>query len=119
MRLKVRDLEDVQRVQIPAGTFVMGAVPGDYNGLLAREAAVVRWSGQPPRRVVLPSFFIDLHEVTRGAYAKCVAAGACSAAVCPPEPEDPAAKIDPALAVALWVLTLVVGLLLLRVIAPT
>lgn len=101
VRLKVRDLEDVQRVQIPGGTFVMGALPGDYNGLLAREAAVVRWSGQPPRRVMLPSFFIDLHEVTRGAYAKCVAAGACSAAVCPPGPEDPATKIDPELAVAL------------------
>jgi hypothetical protein len=99
--LKVRDLPDVQRVQIPAGTFVMGALPGDYNGLLAREVAMIRWSGQPPRQATLPSFFIDLHEVTRAAYAKCVAAGACSPAVCPPGQEDPAAKTTPELAGAL------------------
>ena len=97
--LKVRDLPDVQRVQIPAGTFVMGALPGDYNGLLAREAAVVRWSGQPPRQTTLPSFFIDLHEVTRAAYARCVAAGRCSAAVCPAGgPADPAETTAPELA---------------------
>ncbi len=99
--LGLRELEFVQRVQIPGGTFVMGALPGDYNGLLAREVGAVRWSGQPPRHATLPSFWIDLHEVTRAAYAACVTAGACAAAVCPPGQVDPGAELDPERAAAL------------------
>ena len=99
--LGLRELEFVQRVQIPGGEFVMGALPGDYDGLLARQAGVIRWSGQPPRPASLPSFWIDLHEVTRAAYAACVAAGRCALATCPEGQADPSAAVDPAVRDAL------------------
>ena len=99
--LGLRELEFVQRVQIPAGKFVMGALPGDYNGLLAREAGVVRWSGQPPRHASSPGFWIDLHEVTRTAYAACVAAKQCTPAVCPAGQADPGADVAAEMAGAL------------------
>ena len=97
--LGLKELEFVQRVQIPGGEFVMGALPGDYRGLPATEraAAAVMWSGQPPRHATLPSFWIDLHEVTRAAYAACVAAGACSPAICPAGQVDPATETAPEL----------------------
>lgn len=95
VQLGVRTTEFMQRVQIPAGTFVMGGLPGDYGGLLARDAGVIRWSGQPPRQASLPGFWIDLHEVTRAAYAACVAAGGCTPATCPEGQEDPATKVAP------------------------
>jgi len=93
VKLGLRELPTVQQVQIPAGEFVMGALPGDYGGVAPREAAVVRWSGQPPRHVKLSGFWIDLHEVTRKAYAGCVAAGACAPAVCPAGQVDPGADV--------------------------
>lgn len=99
--LALRETEFVQRVQIPAGEFVMGALPGDYGGLLAREAGVIRWSGQPPRQASLPAFWIDLHEVTRTAYAACVAAGRCQPATCPEGQADPATEVAPDVAAAL------------------
>ena len=95
--LGLRELEFVQRVQIPGGEFVMGALPGDYRGLVGRDAAAVLWSGQPPRHATLPSFWIDLHEVTRNAYAACAAAGACTPAVCPEGQADPAVEAAPEL----------------------
>lgn len=91
--LGLRETEFAQRVQLPAGQFVMGAVPNDYDGLLARESAAVRWSGQPPRHASVASFWIDLHEVTRAAYAACVAAGRCAAATCPEGQVDPTAEV--------------------------
>ncbi len=91
--LATRELEHVQRVQIPAGEFVMGALPGDYGGMKVKEA-VVRWSGQPPRPFRLPSYWIDLHEVTRAAYAGCVAAGKCTEAVCPAGQVDPTTQLE-------------------------
>ena len=99
--LGLRATEFVQRVQIPAGKFVMGALPGDYNGMLAREAGVVRWSGQPPRHASSPGFWIDLHEVTRAGYAACVAAKRCTPAVCPAGQADPGAEVAPEMAGAL------------------
>lgn len=36
--LGLKELEFVQRVQIPGGEFVMGALPGDYRGLPATGA---------------------------------------------------------------------------------
>lgn len=96
--LGLRELEFVQRVQIPGGEFVMGALPGDYRGLVARDEAAVLWSGQPPRHVTLPDFWIDLHEVTRNAYAACVAAGACTPATCPVGQVDPGTEADPEVA---------------------
>jgi len=101
VRLGLRSAEFVQQVQIPAGEFVMGALPGDYNGLLAREAGVIRWSGQPPRQVSLPGFWIDLHEVTRAGYEACVAKGRCSVATCPEGQVDPATEVAPEVAAAL------------------
>ena len=51
-------------VLVPAGTFPMGSLGGDADE-------------RPVRRVTLPAFRIDRTEVTQGAYARCVAAGAC------------------------------------------
>ncbi len=99
--LGLRETEFVQRVQIPAGEFVMGALPGDYGGMLAREAGVIRWSGQPPRHVSVPGFWIDLHEVTRAAYAACVAQGGCTAVTCPEGQVDPASEVAPEVAAVL------------------
>ena len=95
------DTEHVQRVQIPAGRFVMGHVPAAYDAQPARERPAARWPGQPPRHVDLPSFWIDLHEVSRGAYQSCVAAGACAPAICPEGQPDPAAALTPEIAAAL------------------
>lgn len=94
VRLNLRETEHVQRVQIPGGAFVMGGLPDDYKGLITREAPTVRYSGQPPRPAELPSFWIDLHEVTRGAYDACVADGACTPAACPPGLPDPALAME-------------------------
>lgn len=90
--LGLRDIGSVQRVQIPGGAFVMGGLPDHYNGALTKEAPTVRNSGQPPRPAELPSFWIDLHEVTHGAYQDCVAAGKCTPAVCPEGQTDPGAE---------------------------
>jgi formylglycine-generating enzyme required for sulfatase activity len=92
--LNLKDTEFVQRVQIPGGDFVMGGLPDDYNGTLTREAPAVRQSGQPPRPANLPSFWIDLHEVTRDAYDACVRDGACTPSVCPEGQVDPAVAQD-------------------------
>lgn len=91
--LGLRTTEFVQRVQIPAGQFVMGGLPEHYNAALMREAPAVRWSGQPPRPAAVPGFWIDLHEVTRAAYAACVADGKCTAAACPEGQVDPGAEL--------------------------
>ena len=48
--LSVHDAGYVQRVQIPAGEFVMGFIPHEgYDASDAREQPAVRWSGNPPR----------------------------------------------------------------------
>lgn len=94
VKLNVKDGEYVQRVQIPGGDFVMGGLPDDYNGSLTREAPAVRHSGQPPRPATLPSYWIDLHEVTRNAYDACVRDGACTASACPEGQVDPALGQD-------------------------
>lgn len=88
VQLGLRDVGYVQRVQIPAGSFVMGFVPERYDAGPGRASPAIRWSGQPPRVVASEGFWIDLHEVTRSAYAACVEAGDCSAAACPGG-EDP------------------------------
>lgn len=92
--LGLRDIGTVQRVQIPGGTFVMGGLPEHYNGSLTREAPAVRSSGQPPRPAELPSFWIDLHEVTRTAYDECVRERRCTPAVCPEGQADPGAELS-------------------------
>lgn len=82
-QLHTRELEHVQQVQLPAGRFVMGDIPRDYSTESSRTDPRERWSGQPPRYAETPAFWIDLHEVTRGGYAKCVEAGKCTPAPCP------------------------------------
>ncbi|MCA9688846.1 MAG: SUMF1/EgtB/PvdO family nonheme iron enzyme [Myxococcales bacterium] len=93
--LNTRMAVDVQRVQIPAGTFVMGHIPDHgYDARATRELPVVLESGQPPRHVDVETFWIDLHEVTRAAYARCREAGACSPVVCPEGVPDLAAGVS-------------------------
>ncbi len=52
------------RVSVPAGAFVQGSARGDEDE-------------RPPRSRVLPAFVIDRTEVTRTAFAACVAARRC------------------------------------------
>ncbi|MEZ4453732.1 MAG: SUMF1/EgtB/PvdO family nonheme iron enzyme [Nannocystaceae bacterium] len=101
VRLHLQTREWVQRVQIPGGDLVMGHVPQLYDARPTREAPSVRWSGQPPRHARVESFWIDLHEVSRGAYAACVAAGACTQAACPEGQVDPADELSPEIAAML------------------
>lgn len=51
-------------VHIPAGTFMMGGADGDEDE-------------RPPHEVTLSGYSMDRTEVTVGAYAECVTAGAC------------------------------------------
>ncbi|MEM6290469.1 MAG: formylglycine-generating enzyme family protein [Myxococcota bacterium] len=81
--LRTRTVTHVQQVQLPAGAFVMGDIPTRYNADKIRESMESRWSGQPPREVTAGAYWMDLHEVTRAAYAKCIDEGACTPAVCP------------------------------------
>jgi formylglycine-generating enzyme required for sulfatase activity len=87
--LRTRKVDGVQQVQIPAGRFVMGDIPTRYDASETRESPRALWSGQPPRHAELPAYWIDLHEVTRAAYAQCVEAGKCTAASCPEGAPDP------------------------------
>lgn len=95
VRLGLWDTEHVQRVQIPSGIFVMGNVPEHFNASPSRELPAVRWSGNPPRHVGAPGFWIDLHEVTRAAYDACFMAGECTRASCPAGLKDPADEATP------------------------
>jgi len=88
--LALRMKDHAQQVQIPAGELWQGYVGDDYDVDRFRSSAAVRFPHQPVRRVPVPSFWIDVHEVTRAAYAKCVEAGACTPAVCPAGAADPA-----------------------------
>ncbi len=81
--LQVMDTPYGQRVEIPAGLSYIGHVPDRYDAGDSRSTPVVRWSGTPPREVGVRGFWIDVAEVTRGAYEDCVAVGACTSAVCP------------------------------------
>jgi formylglycine-generating enzyme required for sulfatase activity len=71
----------VAMIHVPAGTLLMGDAAGEADE-------------RPPHRVAVAAFDLDRDEVTAGAYAECVAAGACA------KPRRPAA--DPA-APATWV----------------
>ncbi len=90
-QLHTREREHAQQVQLPAGRFVMGDIPRNYDSAIGRHDPRERWPGQPPRYAEAEAFWIDLHEVTRTAYAACVEAGDCSEAVCP-EGKNPVEK---------------------------
>lgn len=91
--LRLRDLPHVQQVQLPKGRFIMGDIPRDYTTEIGRHDPRERWSGQPPRYAEAPAFWMDLHEVTRSAYAQCVEEGQCTPAVCP-DGSDPVDKFS-------------------------
>jgi len=80
--LNLRELEFSGMVQIPAGAFLRGDIPMRYDARPGRDRAHVKYSGQPLWHDQLPSFWMDGYEVSRQAYAKCVAAGTCSVATC-------------------------------------
>jgi len=65
----------VDRVVVPAGSFVFGSTRGDDDE-------------RPSRRRTLPAFAIDRTEVTRGDYARCVAARRCKSPPQAPEKAD-------------------------------
>lgn len=90
-QLRTRELAYVQQVQLPAGRFVMGDIPRSYATEIGRHDPRERWPGQPPRYAETKALWIDLHEVTRGAYAECVASGKCTPAGCP-DGVDPVEK---------------------------
>jgi formylglycine-generating enzyme required for sulfatase activity len=84
VKLNTRMLAYGQQVQMPEGRFVIGDIPLAYDTTPTRESGVLQWPGQPPRDADTKSFWIDLHEVSREAYAECVAAGKCTAPMCEP-----------------------------------
>jgi formylglycine-generating enzyme required for sulfatase activity len=81
--LRTRTLDHAQQLQLPAGDFVMGDIPRSYDASAARKNPELKWAGQPPRSAHADAFWLDLHEVSRVAYEKCVAAGQCTPAECP------------------------------------
>ncbi|MCB9716012.1 MAG: SUMF1/EgtB/PvdO family nonheme iron enzyme [Myxococcales bacterium] len=94
-QLHTRELEHGLQVQLPAGRFLMGDVPRSYAAELSRHDPRELWPGQPPRYAESGAFWLDLHEVTRGAYEACVEAGNCTPAVCPEDEADPVEKFSP------------------------
>ena len=93
--LGLRDLEIGGMVQIPAGAFLRGDIPVRLDARSGRARPHHEHSGQPLFEDRLPSYWIDGYEISRRAYAKCVAEGGCSPAACldgsdgrPPERPD-------------------------------
>jgi formylglycine-generating enzyme required for sulfatase activity len=60
-------LDDVQMVEVPAGSFVMGSGDADADQ-----------DEQPVARIFVDTFWIDKVEVTNRRYQRCVEAGACA-----------------------------------------
>ncbi len=79
-----QERDHTQLVLIPRGQAIIGYIPSNFDAQAARKDPAIVWSGTPPRRQELASFWIDVIEVTRSAYAECVDAGVCSAARCAP-----------------------------------
>jgi formylglycine-generating enzyme required for sulfatase activity len=82
VQLATRMLPHSQQVQVPEGRFVVGDVPPAYDTSPSREDPRVQWPGQPPRHAEVKSFWMDLHEVSREEYEKCIAGGKCTKPVC-------------------------------------
>jgi formylglycine-generating enzyme required for sulfatase activity len=80
--LSLRNLDFGGMVQIPAGAFVRGDIPGRHDAKPGRERPHIEYGGQPLFTDQLPSYWMDGYEVSRIAYSKCVEAGECTIAVC-------------------------------------
>ena len=80
--MATRDLDSGGMVQIPAGRFVRGEVPRRFGSKRDLGRPYVQNPGHPMWTDELPAFWIDGFEVPRSAYARCVAAGACTPASC-------------------------------------
>jgi len=72
----------------------MGDIPTSYDARKTRIEPDTHWSGTPPRYRDVEAFWLDLTEVTREAYAACVAKGDCTAAQCDSGTPDPVAQYD-------------------------
>lgn len=83
----------LEQARVPRGTFVMGEPPNSFDAEKTRSEPLLRWSAQPPRLEKAGTFWLDITEVSRERYAKCVEAGQCEAAQC--EGEDPTARFEP------------------------
>ena len=62
---KIREIDQMPMVRIPAGEFTMGSNEGHPNQ-------------EPAHQVFLSTYWIDQYEVTNAQYAICVEYGACS-----------------------------------------
>ena len=61
---KTSDVDGMEMVYVPAGTFTMGSSDGEDNE-------------QPVHEVYLDSYWMDKYEVTNAQYKKCVTDGSC------------------------------------------
>jgi formylglycine-generating enzyme required for sulfatase activity len=63
-------------VSVPAGEFIMGSNQVDTEGQAAELGSMKPWflDEHPQRKVHLPAFYIDLHEVTNAEYVKFIRA---------------------------------------------
>ena len=60
----IREIDSMEMVYVPEGTFTMGSNDGDIDE-------------RPVREVYLDAYWIDKYEVTNAQYALCVEAGEC------------------------------------------
>lgn len=85
--LETWDVDDGQRVLIPAGEFAMGSGFVEAFDLESqRNGPAVERSGTPPHYEDVAAFWLDLTEVSRRSYQQCVIAGACDEALCDGQP---------------------------------
>lgn len=82
VRLQAQEHEFGGMVMLPAGAFLRGDISSRFDARSGRERPRVINSGQPMFEDHLPAFWMDGYEISRTAYAKCVAAGGCTEARC-------------------------------------
>lgn len=93
VQLTLWDAGYAQRVMIPSGRFVMGDIPRRYDASESRVSPAVRWSSTPPRYVDVGAFFMDVQEVTVGAYQECVEEGLCTPVECTDDQSLPTTRM--------------------------
>ncbi len=88
-RVRVREKDGMEMVNIPAGEFIMGSPEGEGSD-----------DERPQHTVYLDEFWIDRTEVTNAQYRRCVEVGVCTA---PPNgPFDDPAKMDHPVVFVSW-----------------